>query len=95
MKTTRNLSEASRSPGRVLNQGPPEYEAGVFTTRLRRSVTCMKKVLFYVCSFLHICASSYTCRLHPLCIKYVCAIVIIQFYPCTIYEFELLRSVCK
>jgi hypothetical protein len=28
----------SRSPGRYLNPGPPEYEAGVLTTRPRRSV---------------------------------------------------------
>jgi hypothetical protein len=29
-KITKNLSQDSRSPGRDLNQGPPEYEAGVF-----------------------------------------------------------------
>jgi hypothetical protein len=28
-----NLSNDSRSPGRDLNLGPPEYEAGVLTTR--------------------------------------------------------------
>jgi hypothetical protein len=27
-----NLSHNSRSPGRDLNPGPPEYEAGVLTT---------------------------------------------------------------
>jgi hypothetical protein len=32
-KTTKNLSQHSRSPGRDLNPGPPEYEAGVLTTR--------------------------------------------------------------
>jgi hypothetical protein len=37
-KTTKNLSQVSRSPGRDLNPGPPEYEAGVLTTRPRRSV---------------------------------------------------------
>jgi hypothetical protein len=36
-KTTKNLSHDSRSPGRYLNLGPPEYEAGVFYTRPRRS----------------------------------------------------------
>jgi hypothetical protein len=32
------LSQDSRSPGRDLNTGRPEYEAGVLTTRPRRSV---------------------------------------------------------
>jgi hypothetical protein len=31
-KTTRNLSQDSRSPCQDLNPGPPEYEAGVLTT---------------------------------------------------------------
>jgi hypothetical protein len=39
-KTTKYLSQDSRSPGRKLNHGPPEYEAGVLTTRPRRSVKC-------------------------------------------------------
>jgi hypothetical protein len=33
-----NLSQGSRSPGRDLNQGPLQYEAGVLNTRPRRSV---------------------------------------------------------
>jgi hypothetical protein len=37
-KTMKNLSQDSRSPGRDLNPGPLEYEAGVVTTRPRRSV---------------------------------------------------------
>jgi hypothetical protein len=41
-KTTKNLSQDSRSPGRDLNPGPPEYEAGVLTTRPRRLVVHMK-----------------------------------------------------
>jgi hypothetical protein len=36
-KTTKPLSRDSRSPGRDLNPGPPEYE-GVLITRPRRSV---------------------------------------------------------
>jgi hypothetical protein len=28
-KTVKNLSQASRSPGRDLNPGPPEYKTGV------------------------------------------------------------------
>jgi hypothetical protein len=32
-----NLGQDSRSPGRDFNQGPPEYEAGVLTTRPRPS----------------------------------------------------------
>jgi hypothetical protein len=38
-KTTKNLSQDRRSLGRDLNPGPPEYEAGVLTTRPRRSVS--------------------------------------------------------
>jgi hypothetical protein len=37
-KIMKNLSQDSRSPGRDLKPGSPEYEAGVLTTRLRRSV---------------------------------------------------------
>jgi hypothetical protein len=37
-KTTKNLSQDSRYPGRDLKPGPPEYEAGALTTRPRRSV---------------------------------------------------------
>jgi hypothetical protein len=36
----KNLSQDIRSSCRDLNPGPPEYEVGVLTTRLRRSVTC-------------------------------------------------------
>jgi hypothetical protein len=34
------LSQDSRSPGRDLKPGPPEYEAGVLTTGPRRSMRC-------------------------------------------------------
>jgi hypothetical protein len=37
-KTTINLSQDIRSPGRKFNPGPPKYEVGVLTTRPRRSV---------------------------------------------------------
>jgi hypothetical protein len=36
-KTMKNLSQDSRSPGQDLDPGPPKYEAGVLTTRPRRS----------------------------------------------------------
>jgi hypothetical protein len=36
-KTHENLNQYSRSPGRDLNPGPSEYEAGVLTTRPRHS----------------------------------------------------------
>jgi len=36
-KTTKNLSQNSRSPGQDLNPGPFQYEAGVLSTRLWRS----------------------------------------------------------
>jgi hypothetical protein len=35
-KTMKPLSRDSRSPGRDLNPVPPEYEAGVPSTRRRR-----------------------------------------------------------
>jgi hypothetical protein len=35
----RKLRQDSRSPGRDLNPGPPEYEAGLLTTRPWRSVS--------------------------------------------------------
>jgi hypothetical protein len=38
MKTTKNLHHDSRSPGRGLNHGPHEYEAGMLHTRPRSSV---------------------------------------------------------
>jgi hypothetical protein len=47
-KTTKNLSQYSQSPGRDLDTGLREYEAGVLTTRLRRSVT-----LISPCAKLH------------------------------------------
>jgi hypothetical protein len=37
-KTTKPMSQGSRSPGRDLNPGPPEYEAVVLTTKPRRLV---------------------------------------------------------
>jgi hypothetical protein len=37
-KTTKNFSQDSRSPGREMNPGPLEYEAGMLTIRPRRSV---------------------------------------------------------
>jgi hypothetical protein len=37
-KTTKTLSHVSRSPGRNLNSGPPEYDAGMLTIRPRLSV---------------------------------------------------------
>jgi hypothetical protein len=37
-KNKKKLNQHSRSPGRDLYPGSPEYEAGVLTTRPRRSV---------------------------------------------------------
>jgi hypothetical protein len=37
-ETTVNLSQDSRSSGRDLNPGPPEYVAGVLTALPRRSI---------------------------------------------------------
>jgi hypothetical protein len=36
-KTKKIISQDNRSPGRDLNPGPPEYEAGMLTTRPRSS----------------------------------------------------------
>jgi hypothetical protein len=38
-ETTKSVSQDIRSPGRDLNPEPPEYEAEVLTTGLRRSVS--------------------------------------------------------
>jgi hypothetical protein len=38
MKTTKNLSEDGRSPGRCLKLGRPVYEAGELPSQPRRSV---------------------------------------------------------
>jgi hypothetical protein len=37
-KNTKNLSQDSEFPGRHLNPGPPEYEAGALTAQPRRLV---------------------------------------------------------
>jgi hypothetical protein len=43
-KTTKPLSQDSRSPGQYLNPRPPEYDEGVLTTRPRRSVIRKKSM---------------------------------------------------
>jgi hypothetical protein len=43
-KTTKILSQDSRSPGRDFNPGPPEYKVGALTTRSRLSVLACKVV---------------------------------------------------
>jgi hypothetical protein len=48
-KNTKNLSQDSRSQGRDWSPGFPQYEAGVYHTRPRRSVR------FYVnCLIVHV-----------------------------------------
>jgi hypothetical protein len=37
-KITKHLRQDNQSPGRNVNPGPPEYEAGLLITRSRRSV---------------------------------------------------------
>jgi hypothetical protein len=37
-KTTKKFSQDSRSPGSDLNTGPPLHEAGMLTSRQRRSL---------------------------------------------------------
>jgi hypothetical protein len=41
-KTTKDLSDDSRSPGLRLISGPPEYATEVLTTRVRRVVDLIK-----------------------------------------------------
>jgi hypothetical protein len=40
-----NLNQVSRSPGPILNPRPPEYKAGVLTTRPRSSVSAQVIVI--------------------------------------------------
>jgi hypothetical protein len=42
--TEENFRQDSLFPNRDFNQGPPEYEAGVLTTRLQRSVLDVKNL---------------------------------------------------
>jgi hypothetical protein len=44
MKTTKNISQDSRCPGRDLNPGHTKYNAGVLTTRSRLSVRSVFKI---------------------------------------------------
>jgi hypothetical protein len=60
-KTTKNLNQDSRSSGRELKPGPPEYDAGVLTTWSWRSVVLNK---VYVCG-LDLC-SWYVMKLQVL-----------------------------
>jgi hypothetical protein len=45
-KTTKNISHDSRFPNPDLNTGPPEYEAGVLTTRSRRSLSVTVTIIY-------------------------------------------------
>jgi hypothetical protein len=44
-KTTKTLSQNSRSPGRDLNAGPPEYKAEMLTTRIRHSAINLEEFI--------------------------------------------------
>jgi hypothetical protein len=46
-KNHENLSQDSRSPRPRIEHVPPEYEAGLLTTRLRRSVQTNKREEVY------------------------------------------------
>jgi hypothetical protein len=43
-KNTKALSQDWHSPGRDLNQWPPEYEAGVLITRSRHLVSSIQEI---------------------------------------------------
>jgi hypothetical protein len=45
-KTTRNLSQDSRSLGQDLNLGPSEYEAGVLTTQSQCLIMFLQLISF-------------------------------------------------
>jgi hypothetical protein len=46
-KTTKDLSQDSRSPDRDFNPGPPEYEAGMLTMRFGHALK-MTMLFFHV-----------------------------------------------
>jgi hypothetical protein len=51
-KTMKNLSQDSRSPGRDLNPGHPEYEAGVLTIRYLMNVfAALLAVMLIYCRY--------------------------------------------
>jgi hypothetical protein len=75
-KTMKDLSQDSRSPGRDLNSGPPEYE-GVLDTRPRRSIFCLSYPtllyclrlyypIYYIYTYLFICLSVVHLSTYPL-----------------------------
>jgi hypothetical protein len=47
-KSTKNLSQNSRSPGRGLNDGLLEYKAGIQPTEPRGSVHCRGVVMVFL-----------------------------------------------
>jgi hypothetical protein len=50
----KNISQDNRSPGRDLNPGPPEYDAGMLTTKLRRSVSSARYLIdLFISDFLY------------------------------------------
>jgi hypothetical protein len=69
MKTTRNITYDSRSPGKDLKAEPPEYESGLLNIKPERSVDlCSRMVVspqpysptFHTCTAIH---SDDTCTL--------------------------------
>jgi hypothetical protein len=64
-KITIDLSQDNRSLGRDLKPGPPEHEAGVLTTRSRRSVPVATKLfshlLYFINIFHQVCIFSAIC----------------------------------
>jgi hypothetical protein len=54
-KTTKNLSQVSRSLRRDLNLAPTEYEAGVIITLPRRSVNVAFFEYLIMCIFIQLC----------------------------------------
>jgi hypothetical protein len=86
-KTTKKLSQDSRSLGRDLISGPPEYEAGVLTTRPRRSAhshfvlfTCPNIHPHYFLSFSLLFSQSYSLLLVHLFIHLYLLLLIRLFF---------------
>jgi hypothetical protein len=51
MKTTKGLSQDSRSLRRDLNPGPCEYKVGVLATRPRRSILTVEFDIYRIRNF--------------------------------------------
>jgi hypothetical protein len=78
-KTTKNLSQDSRSSGRDLNPGPPKYEAGVFDC----STTAFGEICLKIYTSIAMCLLTF----QPTVIK--CPVCEVSYFV-TLFLFSLL-----